>query len=66
MYSTRTEKLRRIKLAIKFKIRQNDDQELYYRGEWIIHLIDVWCQRLEKEIAMQRQEYTGDACPRIP
>ena len=54
---TSAEKLRRIKLAIKFIIRQNDDQELYYRGKWIINKIDEWCHGLGKKIATQRQEY---------
>ena len=30
--TTRAEKLRRLKLAIKFIIRDSNDQELYYRG----------------------------------
>ena len=55
--TTRAEKLRRIKLAIKFIIRQNDDQEVYYRGKRTIDNIDEWCHGLAKKIAVQRQEY---------
>ena len=55
--TTRAEKLRRIKLAIKFVIRRNDNQELYYRGKRTIDELDEWCRGLGKQIAIQRQEH---------
>ena len=53
--TTRAKKLRQIKLAIKFVIRQNDDKEVYYRGT--IDNTDEWCHGLGKKTAIQRQEY---------
>ena len=55
--TTRAEKLRRIKLAIKFVIRRNDNRELYYRGKRTIDELDEWCHGLGKQIAVQRQEH---------
>ena len=54
---TRAEKLRRMKLAIKFVIRRNDNRELYYRGKRTIDELDEWCRGLGKQIAIQRQEH---------
>ena len=55
--TTRAEKLRRIKLAIKYIIRQNDDNDLYYRGKRTVDNIDEMCHGLAKQIAIQRHEY---------
>ena len=55
--TTRAEKLRRIKLAIKFIMRQEDNPELYYRAKRAVDEIDEWCHGLGKQIALQRQEY---------
>ena len=55
--TTRAEKLRRIKLAIKFIMRQEESPELYYRAKRVIDEIDEWCHGLGKQIALQRQEY---------
>ena len=55
--TTRAEKLRRIKLAIKCLLRHNDDQTLYYRGSRTIDYLDELCHGLGKEIAIQRQEH---------
>ena len=54
--TTRTEKLRRIKLAIRFMIRGKDDQ-LYTKGMRIIDCIDEWTRGHSKDIAIQRQEH---------
>ena len=56
--TTRAEKLRRLKLAIKFIITPNDDKELYYRGKHTINTLDEWGHGLGKDIAVQRQEFT--------
>ena len=55
--TTRAEKLRRIKLAIKCLIRENDNPELYYRGRRAIDFIDELCHGLGKSIGVQRQEH---------
>ena len=58
--TTRTEKLQRLKLAIKFIIRQQDDQQLYYEGSRIIDVLDEWfhgssMQRLQHTILMREK-----------
>ena len=55
--TTMAEKLRRLKLAIKFIIRQQDDQQLFYQGHRIIDMLDEWCHGLKKDIGMQRQQH---------
>ena len=50
------EKLRRIRLAIKYMIRGKDDQ-VYHRGTRVIDAIDEWCHGLGKDIAIQRQQH---------
>lgn len=54
--TTRTEKLRRIKLAIRFMIRGKDDQ-LYTKGMRVIDCIEEWTRGHAKDIAIQRQEH---------
>ena len=54
--TTRTEKLRRIKLAIRFMIRGKDDQ-LYTKGMRTIDCIDEWTRGHSKDIVIQRQEH---------
>ena len=54
--TTRTEKLWRIKLAIRFMIRGKDDQ-LYTKGMRIIDCIEEWTRGHSKDIAIQRQEH---------
>ena len=53
----RAKMLRRVKLAIKCFIRENDSQDLYYRGRRAIYFIDELCHGLGKDIGIKRQEH---------
>ena len=55
--TTRAEKFRRVKLAIKCFIRDNDSQDLYYRGRRATYFIDKLCHGLGKNIGIQRQKH---------
>ena len=55
--STRRNKLISIKLAVKFDIRNIDDQQLYYTGQRVMDSVDEWCHGLGKDISIQRREY---------
>ena len=48
-------KLQRLKLAIKFITRQQDNQELYYRGSKVIDLLNEWCHGLVRDIGVRQQ-----------
>jgi len=54
--TTMAEKLRRIRLAIKYMTRGKDDQ-LYNRGTRVVDLINEWSHGLGKDIAIQRQQH---------
>ena len=53
--STVAEKLRRIRLAISFIIRQKDDAT-YTKGKRIIDLVEEWGRGLGKDISIQKKE----------
>ena len=55
--TTRAEKLRRLKLAIKFRTREEENQELYHQGSRVTAMIDEWCHGLAKDISIQRQTH---------
>lgn len=55
--TTVTEKLRRIKLAIKYATRDVEDQDLYYRANRVIDAVNEWCHALGKDIGLQRREH---------
>ena len=55
--STRKKKLLRIRLAIKFFIRNVDDQQLNYNGQRVIDNIDEWVSGLSNDVSVQRREY---------
>ena len=53
--STVAEKLRRIRLAIRYTIRDKDDA-IYTKGKRIIDLIEEWGHGLSKDISIQKKE----------
>ena len=56
--TTNAEKLRRIKMAIKFILHQNQhNQDMYIKGCRIIDTISQWIHSLSKHISLQRQQH---------
>ena len=53
--STIAEKLRRIKLAIRYIIRTKSDHE-FDRGKRIISLIEDWSRGMGKDISLQKKD----------
>ena len=56
--TTNAEKLRRIKMAIKFILHENQlNQEMYIKGCRIIDNLSQWIHSLSKHISLQRQQH---------
>ena len=56
--TTSAEKLRRLKMAIKYIIHANQtDQQMYIRGCQIVDTLSQWIHSLSKQISLQRQQH---------
>ena len=55
--TTNAEKLRRIKMAIRFILHNGTDQEIYIKGCRIIDTLSQWIHSLSKHISLQRQQH---------
>ena len=55
--TTRATKIRRLKLALKYILRNQDDQEVYHRGNRVINALEEWCHGLGRDISIQRQQH---------
>jgi len=68
--TTISEKIRRMKLAIKFIIHAEDstltNKELFIKGNRLLELLTQWCLSLSKAIALQRQQYSLTMSENIP
>jgi len=68
--TTIAEKIRRLKLAIKYVIHAEDsmmqNQELFIRGSILIELLNQWGHSLSKPIALQRQQYCLKMAEKLP
>ena len=60
--TTITEKIRRLKMAIKYVMHTEDslmkNQELFIRGSILLELMSQWSHSLAKAIALQRQQHS--------
>ena len=56
------EKIRRLKMGIKYLIHAEDsmmkNQDLFIRGSLLLELLSQWCYSLKKPIALQRQQHS--------
>ena len=68
--TTISEKIRRIKQAIKYVIHAEDsmlaNQELFIKGSRLLDILTQWCLSLSKAIALQRQQYSLTVSDNIP
>jgi len=68
--TTISEKIRRMKLAIKYIIHAEDsmlkNKELFIKGNRLLELLTQWCLSLSKAIALQRQQYSLTMSENIP
>ena len=65
--TTNAEKLRRIKMAIKFILHNNEmNQELYIKGSRTIDNLSQWIHSLSKQISIQRQQHGIKVIKEIP
>ena len=64
--TTNAEKLRRIKLAIKFIMHMQDNQALYVKGCRYLDLIKQWVYSLSKSISLQRQSHSLSIIQELP
>ena len=68
--TTIAEKIRRLKMAVKFIIHTQDativNQELYIRGSMLIEIMTQWCHSLSKAIALQRQQHSLRVIQKLP
>ena len=65
--TTNAEKLRRIKLAIRFTMHtQEDDQVLYVKACRYLDLIKQWVYSLSKSISLQRQRHSLNIIQELP
>ena len=68
--TTIAEKIRRIKMAVKFLIHRDDcmmtNRDLYIRGNMLIEIMNHWCHSLYKPIALQRQQHSLKMMKRLP
>lgn len=67
---TTTEKIRRLKLAIKYVIHTEDsmmkNQDLFIRGSMLLELLSQWCHSLSKAVALQRQQHSLRVIQMLP
>ena len=68
--TTIAEKIRRIKMAIKYLIHKDDytmkNQDLYIRGNMLLELMSNWGHSLYKPIALQRQQHSLKMMNKLP
>lgn len=68
--TTLSEKIRRMKLAIKYVIHAEDsmlaNKELFIKGSRLLELLTQWCLSLSKAIALQRQQHSLNTAEHIP
>ena len=68
--TTIAEKIRRLKMAIKYVIHTEDsvmkNQELFIRGSILIELMSQWGRSLSKPIALQRQQHSLRMTHKLP
>ena len=68
--TTISEKIRRMKLAIKYIIHAEDsmlaNKELFIKGSRLLELLTQWCLSLSKAIALQRQQHSLTTAEHIP
>lgn len=68
--STISEKLRRMKMAIRFVIHESDNDPvgdaLYLRGQKLLDALTGWGKSLSKPIAVQRQEHSAKVVEEMP
>lgn len=64
--TTNAEKLRRLKMAIRFAMHNEEDQELYIKGCRYIDLIKQWVYSLSKSISLQRQRHSLNIIQKLP
>lgn len=65
--TTNAEKLRRLKMAIRFIIHeQHEDQSLYFKGCQYIDLLKQWVSSLSKPISLQRQKHSLSVIQKLP
>ena len=68
--TTIAEKIRRLKLAIKYVIHTEDsmmkNQDLYIRGSMLLEVMSQWCHSLSKAIALQRQQHSLKMIQKLP
>jgi len=68
--TTLSEKIRRMKLAIKYVIHAEDsmmmNKELYIKGSRLLELLKQWCLSLSKAIALQRQQHSLTITDKLP
>ena len=68
--TTISEKIRRMKLAIKYIIHAEDsmfaNKDLFIEGSRLLEILTQWCLSLSKAIALQRQQHSLTTAERIP
>ena len=68
--TTLSEKIRRMKLAIKYVIHSEDsmmtNKELFVKGSRLLELLTQWCLSLSKAIALQRQQHSLTITDQLP
>jgi len=68
--TTISEKIRRMKLAIKFIIHSEDsmltNKGLYIKGTRLLEILTQWCLSLTKAIALQRQQHSMAVTEHLP
>ena len=68
--TTLSEKIRRMKLAIKYVIHSEDsmmtNKELFVKGSRLLELLTQWCLSLSKAIALQRQQHSLTVTEQLP
>ena len=68
--TTISEKIRRMKLAIKYVIHAEDsmlsNRDLFIKGSRLLELLTQWCLSLSKAIALQRQQHSLTTAEKIP
>ena len=68
--TTLSEKIRRMKQAIKYVIHTEDsmmtNKELFVKGSRLLELLTQWCLSLSKAIALQRQQHSLMITDQLP
>ena len=68
--TTIAEKIRRLKMGIKYLIHAEDsmmkNQDLFIRGSLLLELLSQWCYSLKKPIALQRQQHSLKMIQSLP